>query len=476
MINSMDDLSRLNVSDETTPLGVFLVKSDSTEEKLLFRFPYVMIDEPIPSIQYNQNQYALIIPQDNNNITNLNNRTTNILNDSTTTQQQSSLLPAYTELTSSSISIDNNDKVEITKVIGLTDSAFSNLFGAVKRKLCDQKFELKVDNVRFVGHPMLVDKHCFHIVFALKADAQHDIVKSYHELSQHIAISLRSEEKRCKYFTKQSKIMISCHDEISVPSMAGDHHHPSGENAKQSSSTTAQLSPYKLILDKCQLANELKEIFLQLCNEGIVQLKMNQWINLNFCLPQKVHRRLMESPLAPPITPANIQLCLKKLRPYHTFLLLIEMDCLLQSLPQDVSPSFVRLIRVSNPLKNLLELSADADITLSQVFNIVAELVYWGKATIIFPLCESNHYMLHPSASTAIDSRFIAEFQQQFPCESLLRIMSKFSLGVSLSQFKNPMNSADQECKFVRMIVWMLRKRLLLQLHMYVLFLPLSNE
>ncbi|OTF82643.1 nitrogen permease regulator 3-like protein, partial [Euroglyphus maynei] len=161
-------------------------------------------------------------------------------------------------------------------------------------------------------------------------------------------------------------------------------------------------SPYKLILDKCQLANELKEIFIQLCNEGIVQIKINRWINVNFCLPQKVHRRLIElSPLSPPITPANIHLCLKKLRPYHTFLLLIEMDHLLQSLPQDVSPSSVRLIRASNPLKNLLELSADADITLSQVFNIVAELVYWGKATIIFPLCESNHYMLHPSAPTA---------------------------------------------------------------------------
>ncbi|OTF77153.1 hypothetical protein BLA29_009738, partial [Euroglyphus maynei] len=226
MINSTDDLShvQLNVLDETTPLGVFLCKSDSTEEKLLFRFPYV-IDEPILSIQNNQNRYALILPNngDDDNNNQLLNRTASIPNDSTQHHQQQqqptqqTLLPAYTELTGSSISFDNNDKVEITKIIGLTDSAFSNLFGAVKHKLCDQKFELKVDNVRFVGHPMLVDKHCFHVVFALKADAQHDIVKSYHELSQNIAISLRSEEKRCKYFTKQSKIMISCHDEISVP-------------------------------------------------------------------------------------------------------------------------------------------------------------------------------------------------------------------------------------------------------------------
>lgn len=451
----MDDLSRLNVSDETTPLGVFLVKSDSTEEKLLFRYPYV-IEDPIPSIQLTKSKYALIIPQESpTNRANL-------------ISEQSSLLPAYTEL-SSSISADTNDQVEITKVIGLTDSAFSNLFGTVKHKLCDQKFELKVDNVRFVGHPTLVDKHCFHVVFALKANAQHDVVKSYHELSQHISILLKSEEKRCGYFSKQSKSMMACHDEIG--NLLTNQNNENLNLKYQCSS-----SPYKLILERCHLAKELKDIFLQLSNDGLVNIKLNNWINLNFCLPQKVHRKLMASPMAPSITPANIKMCLKKLRPYHTFLLLIDMDVLLESLPQDVSPSFVRLIKVSNPLKNLLELSADADITLSQVFNIVSQLVYWGKATIIFPLCESNNYMLHPSASTALDSRFIAEFKEKFPGDSLLKIMSKFSLGVSLSQFKNPMNSTDQESKFVQMIVWMLRKHLLLQLHMYVLFVPLQNE
>lgn len=467
MIDSIDDLSNFHLSDETTPLGVFLVKSDSAEEKLLFRYPF-LIEETVPSIQFNQSRYALMIPDQESNRSNRSK-----IND------QAALLPAYTELTSS-ISTNKNDQNEITKIIGLTDSAFSNLFGTVKHRLCDHKFELKIDNVRFVGHPTLVDKHRFHVVFALKANAQHDVVDSYHELSQHISIALRSEERRCKYFTRQSKIMMSCHDEFAVSltnqsndnaiSKYNQHHHRN--HCYQSSSPS---SPYKLILKKCQLANELKRIFLQLCNEGIVSIKLNQWINLNFCLSQKVHRRLVASPSAPLITPANIKLCLKKLRPYHTFLLLIDMDVLLKSLPHDVSPSFVRLIKISNPLKNLLELSADADITLSQIFNIVAQLVYWGKATIIFPLCESNHYMLHPSASTAVDSKMKMDFEEQFVGESLLQLMSKFSLGVSLGQFKNPLDSSDQESKFVQIIVWMLRKRLLLQLHMYALFVPLQN-
>lgn len=35
----------------------------------------------------------------------------------------------------------------------------------------------------------------------------------------------------------------------------------------------------------------------------------------------------------------------------------------------------------------------------SQVFQIAAQLVYWGKAIIVYPLCENNVYMLSPHAN-----------------------------------------------------------------------------
>lgn len=34
-----------------------------------------------------------------------------------------------------------------------------------------------------------------------------------------------------------------------------------------------------------------------------------------------------------------------------------------------------------------------------QVFQIAAQLVYWGKAIIVYPLCENNVYMLSPHAN-----------------------------------------------------------------------------
>ena len=148
----------------------------------------------------------------------------------------------------------------------------------------------------------------------------------------------------------------------------------------------------------------------------------------------------------PSISPQNIDSCLQALRPYHAILLLVDAQELLDSLPPDASPAFIRIVRVANPIKNLMELSADADITLSQVFHIVAQLVYWAKATIIYPLCENNVYIIHPLAPTNVDSPLVEKFEERFPgTDSLLKYLSKFSLSMSLSQLRNPMDAPYQQ-------------------------------
>lgn len=39
---------------------------------------------------------------------------------------------------------------------------------------------------------------------------------------------------------------------------------------------------------------------------------------------------------------------------------------------------------------------------LWQVFQLAAHLVYWGKALMVYPLCENNVYMLSPNASVCL--------------------------------------------------------------------------
>jgi hypothetical protein len=274
----------------------------------------------------------------------------------------------------------------------------------------------------------------FNVVFALKANASHDVVNCYHELSQRIAIGLHSEENRCGYLSAETKLMIGAHDEVSA--MPED----------------SSESPYKLILGKSRLAKDLKRIYEHLSTEGTVHLRLNRWVEISFCLPQKVHRLMLKThSYLPSISPHSIKNCLEALRPYHAILLLVETQELLDSLPQDASPAFVRIVRVANPIKNLVELSADADITLSQVFHIVAQLVYWAKATIIYPLCESNVYTIHPLAQTSVDSPLVEDFEDKFPgMDSLLKSLSKFSLSMSLSQLRNPMDTTYQQVQQVK--------------------------
>lgn len=145
-------------------------------------------------------------------------------------------------------------------------------------------------------------------------------------------------------------------------------------------------------------------------------------------------------------------------------------------LSPDASPALARLIQVYSPLRSLQCLAADADLVLSHVFQLAGHLVYWAKATIIYPLCESNVYVVSPDAPTFVGSPLVERFSEQFPGHHLLQVLSDFSLPSSLSQRVNPLHNPQQHSQLVRMIVWLLQHRMLLQLHTYVYFIPTPSS
>lgn len=49
-------------------------------------------------------------------------------------------------------------------------------------------------------------------------------------------------------------------------------------------------SPYELILQRSSLARDLKSVFSSLSTSGIINIMINKWIQVRFCLPQKVHQ------------------------------------------------------------------------------------------------------------------------------------------------------------------------------------------
>lgn len=52
--------------------------------------------------------------------------------------------------------------------------------------------------------------------------------------------------------------------------------------------------------------------------------------------------------------------------------------------------------------------------------------MYWAKATIIYPLCESNVYAIAPDAPSDLGSPLVERFSEQFPGLCLLQVLLTF--------------------------------------------------
>ena len=178
---------------DTDPLGIFLVNCDSKGQRVLFRFPYA--NDKIQETRKKRNKsnpYALHVIED-------------------------------------TLYSSNTLKVKLDKLSEFSDELLSTLF-AVKPKFIGHRFEIKINDIRFIGHPTVIEPYSgigsmegkagdlstilIHVVFALRASADYSIVKSFHDLSKRFGIAIRHEEKRCGYFCNEMKLMLAAHDNV----------------------------------------------------------------------------------------------------------------------------------------------------------------------------------------------------------------------------------------------------------------------
>ena len=137
---------------------------------------------------------------------------------------------------------------------------------------------------------------------------------------------------------------------------------------------------------------------------------------------------------------------------------------MLEQLSTDASPALRRLIRQSSPTKSFRSLAVDCDLSLMQVFQLTGHLLYWGRATVIYPVCESNLYVVSQHTPTPLPARIKERFYDKFS-ESLLESLSTFSLPRSVSV--SPPLSLHQH-RLTEIVIWMLQYHLISQLHTYV--------
>jgi hypothetical protein len=119
-------------------------------------------------------------------------------------------------------------------------------------------------------------------------------------------------------------------------------------------------------------------------------------------------------------------------RPYHGILLLEDIP-----LSIDASPTIMQLLRYCTPSKSLQDLCSDADLPLSQVFLVVRHLITWGKAVVIYPLCETNLYAV--ASDAALSKQLLEQFSETMPGHQLSTVLAEFSPPATLDDFTNPM-------------------------------------
>lgn len=200
-----------------------------------------------------------------------------------------------------------------------------------------------------------------------------------------------------------------------------------------------------------------------------MNVTINQYVTLSFCLPQKAHQFHKKGVV---IEPEAIDRCLQSLKPYHGMLLLVDPSELLDCVPPNGAGMLLQLIEAYNPLKSLQNMASDADLMIDHVYQLVGHLVYWAKATIIYPLCETNVYVIAPDASLYTHSPLVEKFSTKFPGMSLFEVISDFSLPTSIGHLTTPLQHPARQGRLAQMVLWMLQHHLLMQLHTYVQFMP----
>lgn len=188
-------------------------------------------------------------------------------------------------------------------------------------------------------------------------------------------------------------------------------------------------------------------------------------------MPQKAHQFHKKGVV---VEPEAIDRCLKSLKPYHGMLLLVDYTELLDCVPPSGAVMLTKLLNAYNPFKTLQNIATDADFAIKHVYELVGHLVYWAKATIIYPLCETNVYVIAPDAPLHNHSPLAEKFFAKFSM-NLFEVISEFSLPTSIGHLTTPLQYPTKQGTLVQMVLWMLQHHLLMQLHTYVQFMPTDH-
>ena len=142
--------------------------------------------------------------------------------------------------------------------------------------------------------------------------------------------------------------------------------------------------------------------------------------------------------------------------------------------------ALVEYFHRNGPIKSFEDACFDLHIRIDHIFKLAAHLIHWKRAKIIDTLNQHNIYQVSPTASFDAYDPHMVEFNVKFGSKNLIlpQILALFSAPKPFSQL---IHSAETALglsgnKFLHIVIWMLQRNLLVQLHWYVHFLPPASN
>ncbi|KRZ52783.1 ER membrane protein complex subunit 3 [Trichinella nativa] len=367
----------------------------------------------------------------------------------------------YTVVESGTTWHQHNYKTSIKdgKLFGFDDEILAFLF-TVLPKMCDQMMHIKINDVRFIGYPVLLNSlnaECedeelpnillYNVIFAIQATAPKNIVDSYANFVEKISKAIKQDELKSKYLSNQMEIILQCRDV-----------------SKWQSQYVFEVTE-EYIWQKSTLAFTLRNIFVDLTKYGCTSLRFNGWLDIG-C-------QLLESKTVTTKQPMfSLHTTLSQgtilIKPYHAMILLEGSHTVLENMFPNAAGAMRHFLKIVSPLKNLQAIGEELPMPLSLIFRLAKHLVYWGKAIMVYPIAQNNTYIVSRTADLAnedIRKRFALQFRTE-----LAVVLSRFNSPLLIRDYLIPENGfiKNERVTKVAMLKWLLKHRLVVQLHTYV--------
>ncbi|AOW05341.1 uncharacterized protein YALI1_E15774g [Yarrowia lipolytica] len=375
------------------------------------------------------------------------------------------------------------------KVLGF-DAQFLGDILTPEKSMCQQRFELTLDDMVFTGLPVHVNDDgrwrrkkeydreekevgeedeepksnlvSFHVSFVVNpplAEYNQRVDEMYFYIASQLAVALRAEQAKSDWVGQQLRQIAHLR-----------------EAAAYEKRGMADL--WRETITTCPLAHGIAQLFHSIQNASIASIVLNKSVR-SFQIPVETEMASLPLVTEPHISGAYLtteSFSDSDSKQLHFALLLLdEPESIISDLEAQKDYTLCNFISHLKPWIPLKQVVQDLQISAEQALGFSKHLIYWRRGRAILPINKGNSYIVSPIAPIESLYEFAPRFAVKFPgLPSLPRMLSSLSTGKP-QQFAKLIPSRDHKTMYYRALAWLLQYGFVTQLRTF-LYLKISKK